>query len=887
MGGRGRLCGDGQQDGQSRSDRDAHARNSLPFLHPVRRARALPSPRSDHPSRSFRLARISQARSALTVASRVSGCAAELFFATARAMRCWCVCRKDDRAHPTVRSASELGTAETDMVLRTMLIALFGLLASGVAEARTYDLVIERQRLEVEPGRRDNVITVNGSLPGPVLRFTEGERATIRVTNRMKERTAIHWHGLLLPGDQDGAPGFNGFPGIDPGQTFTYTFDLRQTGTYWYHAHSATQEQIGEYGAFVIEPRGAPAQRVDREHVVVLSEHTREDPERILRNLKGDAGYYNFSRRTLPDLFADARKFGWKRTLADRRAWGRMRMDPTDIADVGNYTLLVNGKPTAAKPWLELRAGERVRLRFVNGSAMSFMDVRTSGLPMTVVAADGRAVEPVLVDEFRIGVAETYDVIVEPKEDGAYPLYVETLDRKASVLATLASSPTARAAVPGARPRPVLLMSEMGHAMGDMAMGGPTPAAPGGAHAGHRMSAAMNGAPIAAARSDGTDHARTGSAAPRDTMTDQLNQAAARQPQPMEEMDHGAMTGMNHDAPQPRSTRSTPNVGEGGMDHSTMPGMSDAQTARVGGSDSAAQFCAPEHAAMGHCERQAAAPADTPMIGMPGMDHATDAAPPGAQPTTSTGVRIGTAVSQAVRPAGGTPFPTVNYGFGADPMAGMDMAGMGHGGMSHASMQGMSGMSETSGMSGMGMPALAREGDLDGSGRVFGWSSGAPYGARVLSVRDLRAAEPQRDTRAPVREIVVKVSGNMERYIWTLNGAKFGEAPPIRVKYGDRVRVTFVNETMMAHPMHLHGMFFQVENGQPIDRLPDKNVIAVAPGRTQSVLVTADEAGEWPLHCHLLYHMESGMMQKFIVATVDNPDGTPAAPGAHASHGAH
>ena len=241
------------------------------------------------------------------------------------------------------------------------------------------------------------------------------------------------------------------------------------------------------------------------------------------------------------------------------------------------------------------------------------------------------------------------------------------------------------------------------------------------------------------------------------------------------------------------------------------------------------------------------------------MGHCKPA--PVTAPSTPATPRSGTAVAAKV--AGGTPFPRVDYGYGRDPMA------------EHAGHD----------MGGMVMPALAREGDTDGSGRVFGWATGAPYGSRVLSMRDLVALKPQADTRAPTREIVVKVSGNMERYIWTLNGAKFGEAPPIRVAFNERVRVTFVNETMMAHPMHLHGMFFQVENGQAADRMPDKNVIAVAPGRTQSVLLTANEAGEWPIHCHLLYHMESGMMQKLVVASVDNRDGTAAA--AHAGHGTH
>ena len=243
------------------------------------------------------------------------------------------------------------------------------------------------------------------------------------------------------------------------------------------------------------------------------------------------------------------------------------------------------------------------------------------------------------------------------------------------------------------------------------------------------------------------------------------------------------------------------------------------------------------------------------------MGHCTPK-PPAAAPKDGPkeGPRVGTAVAMAERPEGGTPYPVVDYGYGKDPMAGMD----------HSKMASMN------------MPVLGKEGDTDGSGRVFGWATGAPYGARVLSMRDLVAREA-RPAAAPVREIIVRLQGNMERYIWTLNGKKFGEAPPIDVQFGERVRITFINETMMAHPMHLHGMFFEVENGAPADRLPEKNVIVVAPGRTQSIIITANEAGEWPLHCHLLYHMNSGMMQKLVVANVREPDGKIAPPAHHHS----
>lgn len=716
------------------------------------------------------------------------------------------------------------------MRITTLLAALTLTTAIvGVADARNYDLVIDRQKMEIEPGRKEWAITLNGSVPGPVLRFTDGEQATIRVTNHLKETAAIHWHGLLIKAAEDGAPGFNGFMGVKPGATYTYSFKLRQSGTYWYHAHSATQEQAGQYGAFIIEPKTGPAIKADRDYVVLLSEATRTQPERILRNLKSDSSYYNFNRRTTPEFFRDVGKFGLKKTLADRRAWDTMRMDPTDIADVGNYTLLVNGQPTARKPDFRFTPGERVHLRLINGSAMSFMDFRIPGLTMTVVGADGLPVQPVKVDEMRLGVAETYDVIVEPKDDRAYPLWVETLDRRASVLAALSPHEGMAVAAPAPRPHQVLLMSDMGMAMGDMAKGGTTPASGGGAHAGH--SVAANGAMAT------MDMGNTNAAAPVKSAD-------------------SAMTGMD--------------MSGGG----SMAGMD------IGDKTKAAPG-AKAMAGMDMGTRTAAKPATAKAIA--GMDMSGGGTMAGmAMPTAARDGAVastGSAVALAARAQGGTPYPKVDYGFGSDSMSGgkgggASMAGMNMSGdKAGGAMAGMdmSGGSSAS-MGGMKMgAAIAREGDTDGSGRVLGWATGAPYGARVLSMRDLRSATPNADVRQPTREMVVKISGNMQRYIWTLNGAKFGEAPPIRMAYNERVRITFVNETMMAHPMHLHGMFFEVENGQPMDRLPSKNVISVAPGKTQSVILTANEPGEWPLHCHLLYHMESGMMQKVIVA---NPDGS-------------
>ncbi len=695
--------------------------------------------------------------------------------------------------------------------LTRILVSAGMLWASSAAQAGTYALVIERQRQEIVPGRVDTVVAVNGSVPGPTLRLREGEDVTVNVTNRLKESASIHWHGLLLDGPADGAPGFNNFPGIAPGKTHSYRFTIRQSGTYWYHAHSSTHEQAGQYAALIIDPAGPDPLAADREHVVLLSDHTRENPERVIRNLKADSAYYNWNRRTLPELFRDIGKFGLGKTLAERKAWGEMRMEATDMSDVSGYELLINGMPTQRKPWLEYRPGERVRLRLINGSAMSFMDVRIPGLAMTVVATDGRPVQPVTVDEFRMGVAETYDVIVEPKDDRAYALWAETIDRKAHVLASLAPRAGMDPPAPASRPKQVLLLSEMGD-MGDM--GGGEMAADTGKTGMAGMDHAAMGHAGTAGTSEMTGMSKSPPVAATDPNCPPEHAAMGHcKPAVMADMDHAAMG----------------QAGTAGMsgDMSEMAGMS--KPSPVAATD---PNCPPEHAAMGHCK-----PAQTEMPMQ----------------------RVGTAVA-STRSADGTPYPVVDYGFGSNAMAAMD----------HASMGSMGG-SGKDGMAGMNMPVLGKEGDTDASGRVFGWATGAPYGARVLSVRDLASAAPHADVRPPTRTIVIRLQGNMERYIWTLNEAKFGEAPPIRVAFNERVRITFINETMMAHPMHLHGMFFEVENGQPADRMPEKTVVVVAPGRTQSIIVTANEAGEWPLHCHLLYHMDQGMMQKFVVATVAAP----------------
>lgn len=535
-------------------------------------------------------------------------------------------------------------------------------------------LLVEETAITID-GDRFGAIAMGGSVPAPTLRWREGQEVVVQVTNRLKEPTSIHWHGLLLEGIMDGAPGFNAYSAIAPGESFTYRIRLRQSGTYWYHSHSGGQEQRGMYGAIIIDPAERDPVRADQDYVIVLSDHTADHPDHIMRKLKVSEGYYNKGKRTLGDLIGDIRRDGLAKSWADRRDWGDMRMDPTDLADVTGYRFLVNGKGIRDN-WTGLfKPGQRVRLRLINASAMSIFDVAIPGLPMTIVSADGQNVLPVKVDEFRFGVGETYDVIVMPTEDRAYTLMAEPIDRSGYARATLAPRQGMAGEIPPLRPRAILTMADMGSHHG---------------------------------------------------------------------MDHG------------------------GMDHGSM-----------------------DHSAMDHGE----------------MDH------------------------------------------GAMDHSAMNHSTMDHGSMDHAAM----GHGST--------PPVPANGD----GPPQGWDqAGTPPGRRALTYADLKSLTKNTDTREPAHEISLRLTGIMERYIWTLNGHKFDHGGPIQVAQGDRVRLTFINTTMMAHPMHLHGMFFELENGQT-DRKPRKHVVIVPPGKTVSVVLTADEPGDWPLHCHLLFHMNAGMMTRFIV----------------------
>ena len=532
--------------------------------------------------------------------------------------------------------------------------------------------------------------TVNGGIPGPILHWKEGTTVTLRVSNRLRVPASIHWHGIILPSDQDGVPGLS-FAGIAPGETYVYRFPVRQSGTFWYHSHSRFQEQTGLYGALVITPAGPERYPTDRDYVVMLNDWTDEDPERVFAKLKKQSDYYNFAQPTAPDFLRDTRQHGLREALAKRKMWNEMRMNPTDFSDVSGYTYtyLMNGAAPAGNWTGQFRPGEKLRLRFINGSAQTIFDVRIPGLKMTVIAADGQDVEPVSVDEFRISVAETYDVVVEPQDERAYTVFAQSIDRTGYARGTLAPRPGMQAEVPTVDPIHWLTMQDM---MGAMTMGG----------GGHDM----NG------------------------MSD--------------------MKGMG--------------------DMKDMPGMKE----------------------------------------MPGMDHGD------MQGMDMKGTSMGSA--PAIRHA------STEYAPGVDmhvdmPRTNLDDPGIG----------------------------------LRDNGR------------RVLTYADLHTLGGPLDAREPEREIELHLTGNMQRFMWSFDGLKFSEAAPVHFRSGERLRIVLVNDTMMNHPIHLHGMFSELEDPQG-KFLVRKHTINVQPAQRITYAVTADNPGRWAYHCHLLYHMEAGMFREVVVS---------------------
>ncbi|SBT09121.1 Copper resistance protein A [Candidatus Accumulibacter aalborgensis] len=530
--------------------------------------------------------------------------------------------------------------------------------------------------------------TINGSIPAPTLRLREGDEVTIRVTNRLPVATSIHWHGIILPYQMDGVPGIS-FPGIAPGATFTYRFRIEQSGTYWYHSHSGMQEITGMYGTIIIEPRDGERIRADRDLVVQLSDWTAQDPMQVFAKLKSKSDYYNYNQPTAVEFFRDASREGLQAAVGKRKMWNEMRMSPTDLADLSAATLtyLMNGT-TPAGNWTGLfRPGERLRLRFVNGAGNTFYDVRIPGLKMTVVQADGVDVEAVSVDEFRFGPGETYDVIVEPKDE-AYTIFAQSMDRSGYARGTLAVREGVSANVPEVDAPERLTMADM---MGAMGTG--------------MTSRAMGG----------MDHAAAG------------------------QMNHGAMAGMNH--------------GEMAMDHS-------------------------QH-------------------GMPTGGLAT--------------------ASQTVRHA------RTEYGPSTDmrvdmPRTNLDDPGVG----------------------------------LRNSGR------------RVLTLADLSTIGGPLDPRGAEREIELHLTGNMERYAWSVDGLEFGQSTPVHFNYGERLRVILHNDTMMTHPMHLHGMWSELESSDGKFQAR-RHTIPVQPAQRLSFLVTSNALGRWAWHCHLLFHMDAGMFREVVV----------------------
>lgn len=597
----------------------------------------------------------------------------------------------------------------------------FDLAPSAIAASRAgvpqlsgteFDLVIEDRPVNFT-GKPRVATMINGSIPAPTLHWRLGDTITLRVTNRLRDTTSIHWHGIILPFEMDGVPGIS-YPGIAPGETFTYRFKVQQTGTYWYHSHSANQEQTGMYGAIVAQAPATGASAT-REHVIVLSDWTDEDPASVFRKLKVHSDYFNFNHPTLPQFFQDVSDMGMSAAMNRRQMFNEMRMNPTDLADVSGYTYtyLMNGTTPAGNWTGVFKPGEKVRLRFVNAAANSFYDIRIPGLKLTVVQTDGQDVEPVSVDEFRFGPGETMDVVVTPSDD-AYTIFAQSMDRSGFARGTLAVREGLSAEVPETDPVKWLTMRDM---MGNMSHG------------------EMSG-----------------------------------------QMDHSAMSQME--------------MTQSNMDPSSMSQSEMAQSEMA-------------QSTMNHA-------------GAGNEAHSGHQMPTGNAQTGQMNHSGG--ASQRVRHARSEFGPSVDMRVDM-PRTNLDDPGIG----------------------------------LRNNGR------------RVLTYADLSTVGGPMDPRGAEREIELHLTGNMERYTWSFDGLEFGQSKPVHFRYGERLRVILQNDTMMTHPMHMHGMWSELEQSDGSFQTR-KHTIAVQPAQRISFLVDVDARGRWAWHCHLMFHMHAGMFREIVVS---------------------
>lgn len=550
--------------------------------------------------------------------------------------------------------------------------------------ATEFNLTIDKISVNIT-GEPSVATAVNSMLAGPTLRWREGDEITINVTNNLEEDSSIHWHGIILPASMDGVPGIS-FDGIRPGETFTYKFPVVQSGTYWYHSHSGFQEQTGVYGAIIIEPKEEILD-YDKEYVILLSDYSDEKPSSIYRKLKLSADYYNFNQRTVGDFLTEVREKGFFTAFNQRKMWNNMAMTDRDLSDVTGYTYtyLMNGQNPATNFKAIFKNSQKIRLRFINSAAMTFFDVRIPGLKMRVVAADGNYVQPVEVDEFRIGVAETYDVIVEPEDNKAYAIFAQSLDRSGYALGALTYDASIVVPTPKMDEVGILSHADMGMNMSGM--------------------------------------------------------KEAKQEYDMSSMKE-----------PPKKHESVMKCG-GGMDMSASSSKMEMNMNNV----------------------------NIPI----------------------TPLEEDRGVQTTMR--------------AIDPQYRLNDPGVG----------------------------------LRANGR------------KVLTYADLRSLAPTTHDRYPDREIILRLTGNMHRYIWTINGIAYKDAKPLEFKYGERLRITYINDTMMNHPMHLHGMWSDLETGDD-NHLPRKHTVIAQPGSKISFRVNVDAKGSWAYHCHLLYHMRD-MFRKVVV----------------------
>lgn len=728
-----------------------------------------------------------------------------------------------------------------------LLIMFLLFLASSVfAAERVVNLTIAYKTVYFA-GKARKAIAVNNQIPAPTLHFKEGDHVTINVYNNLDQDTAVHWHGILVPWQMDGVEGVSQ-KGIPPGSVFHYRFTLHQSGTYWYHAHAGLQEQQGFYGAFLIDPPKPPHYKYTKDYVIVLSDWSNTEANQILNNLKKEGDYYSPRFPLQPSLakflhdYQKASIEERKKIVDDYKMMQQMRMGLYDISDVAYDAFLLNGQPNTY-PWTApVKIGDVVRLRFIGAGGSTIFNVKIPGTSMQMVHVQGNDVKPYTINDFKIAPGETFDVLVKIQKNEPYIIYAESIDTLGAALGALVTTPyqlvNFQQVTPFPEPKPVtremmmLMMEGMGHGTSGMNMKD---------HSSMKMNA--------------------------DT---RQTHSMSSMPHEMKKQNSQKMN-MNHSMPPNKMNSKHSQHKMGAMsqemkmnkktDHSAHQSMSDSMKTDPNMKMDSNMKKMDPNMKMG---------SDTKMDENMSMDHSM---PMNDKKISTKGAPTKKSHSGMSMKATSTSHSMLmgqKKSHDMDSMSNGSMKKMGNEHSGHSTMSNDMQMGDSMKMnqnmamnhSDMKMPTEPTIiEDSISPPNSFQKTIGTKY-------QDLTAVVKTNNPNKLVDGVIkMELFGYMERFIWFINGVPEYKAHPIILEPNKRYRFIFTNTSMMRHPMHIHGHWFILRNGHG-SYDPLLHTLDIAPGATVTADVDTDASGQWFFHCHLLYHMMTGMSRVFQYSTL-------------------